>query len=404
MSELILIGQDSKCPGCDSTPHMDQCTECFICKSLFHGYCEVARDTQVGTKTFVKGFRAASTKSNFKFFCDPCVTKFERNLGATESQKITGLEKKINNMEQKLDDITKLLKGNSSQQKPGSEKPIEENLWHDEERYSKVRAPPESSVLVVKNSQTPEQNKQNQKKVQQILIQNKIPVTQSYTNNANDTVMICETVYDRDKLKNLVSDSDNEIVMNSPAVNRPSITIVGMNSQYEKKEIIEMLVVQNGFIRGFAKTNNIHEHIEIFAVRPLKNNQNCFQAFANVSTTLREGFAHFKNKVAIGLDTCKIYDRFHIKRCNNCQHFGHYMNECPTPNDHACGKCGADHNTNDCNSETPKCINCVRGKAENCGHHAFSHECPALKHEQEEKKKRLSNHLNSSNRNRLRPR
>ena len=73
----------------------------------------------------------------------------------------------------------------------------------------------------------------------------------------------------------------------------------------------------------------------------------CFQAFANVSTTLRDGFYLYKNKVTIGLVLCKIYDRFHVKRCNNCQKFGHYMNEC------SCH----DHCTRDCTSNESVCIN-----------------------------------------------
>ena len=90
-------------------------------------------------------------------------------------------------------------------------------------------------------------------------------------------------------------------------------------------------------MNGFSNSNDLKEHIEIFAVRPLKNNAECFQAFANVSKVLREGLHYFGNKVTIGLSTCKIYDRYHIKRCNNCQNFGHYMKDCPTPNVHVCG-------------------------------------------------------------------
>ena len=55
--------------------------------------------------------------------------------------------------------------------------------------------------------------------------------------------MLCETEDDREKLKNIVSAADNEIVMNSPAAVRPSITIVGLKDEYGKKEIIEMLTV-----------------------------------------------------------------------------------------------------------------------------------------------------------------
>ena len=82
-----------------------------------------------------------------------------------------------------------------------------------------------------------------------------------------------------------------------------------------------MLVLQNGFIKGFANFNDIKKHIEVVAVCSLKNNVQHYQVFANVSMTLREGFQHFANKITLGLTSCKVYDQFHIKRCYNCQEF-----------------------------------------------------------------------------------
>jgi hypothetical protein len=400
MSATVKIGDESVCPGCETTPIQEHIVQCYICKLHYHAVCEGANEVKLGSATMVKTFSANSTKSNFQFFCDVCLTQFEKNLVITEDQKITGLVKKVNTMENKLDEITKLLKANPRQK--AELKPGVQSIWQDKEKLATVKAPPEAAVLVLKSSQTAEQNKEIRDIVQQTVVQNKIPVTQSYTNKiSGDTVMFCETVDDRDKLKNLVSHTDNEIIMNTPAAKRPSITIVGLKSEYGKEEIIEMLALQNEFIKGFpAIHDNIHEHIEIFAVRPLKNNQTCYQAFANVSTTLREGLNIYKNKVTIGLATCKIYDRYHIKRCNICQHFGHYMSDCPTPEEPACGKCGANHNTNECSSETPNCVNCVRDNATDCGHHVFSHKCPSLKRQQEEKKKRMnSGSLNFYNRN-----
>ena len=252
-----------------------------------------------------------------------------------------------------------------------------------------MKAPPEKSVPVLKKSASPQQNGAIQEKVQQTMVQNNIPLSRSLINKEGDTVMICETKDDRDKLKDLLSNSDEQIEMSAPAEKRPSITIFGLKKEYEKEEIVQMLVLQNGFIKGFADTNNINEHIEIFAVRPLKNNPDCFQAFVNVSKTLREGFYLYKNKVTIGPVSCKIYDRFHVKRCNNCQTFGHYMNEYPTPEVAVCGKC------RDCKSNESVCINCVRDNNEDTSHHTNSFKCPSLRKQQDiQKKKAASTRLN----------
>ena len=109
MAATVKIGAGSICPGCDSTPPQEQCVKCFICHLHYHAVCDGAVDAQLGSKTLVKTFVAASTKSNFKFFCDVCLTTFEQNLVATEDQKISGLVDKVNSMEGKLNEITKLL-------------------------------------------------------------------------------------------------------------------------------------------------------------------------------------------------------------------------------------------------------------------------------------------------------
>ena len=400
MSITVKLDVGSICPGCDETPPNDQCVQCYVCKSRFHAVCEVANDTQVGTKTMVKTFVATSTKSNFKFFCDVCVTVFERNLVETEDQKINALFEKVVRMENKLNEITDFMKASTTKQNTESTKPAVANYWDNKEGNEIVKAPPQQSTLILKSYASATQNNEIQDKVQQTIVDNNIPVTKSFTNKTGDTVMICETKEDRDKLKNLVSRADEEIVMTAPGEIRHSITIVGFRREYEKDEIIRMLELQNGFIKNFANSNDINDHIEIFSVRPLKNNTNSFQAFASVSATLREGFTYYKNKVTIGLASCKIYDRYHVKRCNVCQHFGHYARDCPTPDEHACAKCSGNHKTDECVSETPKCVNCVRSDNENTQHHAYSHTCPAMKTQQESLKKKLENHLNSKSRNR----
>ena len=249
------VKTNSICPACNSTPSQAECVECFICKSHYHAICEGANEVLLGTKTMVKTFVAASRKSNFKFFCDVCLTEFERNLVETEDQKMNGLVNKVNNME------TKLLKSPFQlKAKPG--KPLRNSVWNDEEKLATVKAPPQNSVLVIKKSITNEQNVEIQDQVQQIMIQNNIPVIQSFMNKSGDMVMVCETQDDRDKMKNLMSNSNEEIVMNAPAEKRPAITIVGLKKEHGREEIIQMLVLQNAFRKRFANSNDINEHIK----------------------------------------------------------------------------------------------------------------------------------------------
>ena len=393
MAASVKIGTNSICPGCETVPQSSECTKCFICKSQYHAVCETLGDKILGTKTMVKSFVLKSTKSNFKFFCDVCLTNLEQNLVETENHAMNNLSTKISSLkkklEKKLDEISTKMETSSVEQP--AKQPLKDSIWNNQERLATVKMPPQKSVLVIKKAQSNEENVENHNKIQNTVIQNSIPVTKSFTNNLGDTVMICETLEDRDKLKNLISTNSQNIEMNAPSEKRVPITIVGLKREEQKEEIIKMLVLQNDFIKRFANQNDIKEHIKIYSVRPLKNNPNCYQAFASVTKTLHEGLNYHSNKITIGLATCKIYERNHIKRCNICQHFGHYARDCPTK-EPICGKCGEDHHTNNCSNPNPRCINCTRSDVEDTNHHAISHMCPTMI----AKQKSMNNRLNSN--------
>ena len=97
---------------------------------------------------------------------------------------------------------------------------------------------------------------------------------------------------------------------------------------------MKMLEMQNGFIKDFVTSNNIQEHLKIFAVCPIRNNPETFQIFANVSRMQREVLNEFSNNLTLGLQNCKIYGRYVVKQCTNCQHFEHYKRDCPTAEEH----------------------------------------------------------------------
>ena len=62
-----------------------------------------------------------------------------------------------------------------------------------------------------------------------------------------------------------------------------------------------------------------------------------------------------------------------IKQCFNCQGYGHKASTCTRTA--ACGKCGQNHETRKCSSDSLHCIQC-KGS-----HAAWHHECPARQRE-----------------------
>ena len=252
-----------------------------------------------------------------------------------------------------------------------------------------MKAPPSESVLVVNNA-----HNANNDSVEKVIMDNAIPVTKTYKNNAGNLVLVCDNIDTRDKLKEKIASSNEEIRMKEVSNKRPSITIVGLSKCYKKEEIISQMVSQNLFVKHFSMANDIEDHIEIFDVKPLRSNNTVFQAFASVSNALRIGLKNYKDKIVIGLMNCKIYDRHHVKRCNNCQGYGHYYKNCPSPNVHCCAKCSLDHATNVCTSATMKCTNCAKAGKSETDHAAYDRNCPFLLDKIKKKKADSDKHLN----------
>ena len=96
--------------------------------------------------------------------------------------------------------------------------------------------------------------------------------------------------------------------------------------------------------------------------------------------------------------SCRVYDHFHIKRCNKCQQFGHYEAKCN--NTGICGICAGNHETKNCEHRTNQsfkdviCINCKKSPkvkdANMHSHTAFSPGCPCYLEEQDKLKRSIA--------------
>ena len=397
MSEDFIITVDGTCQSCKSNSHTGECVQCFTCECYFHAICESTNnDNKLASKTMITTFLAVSTKNNFKFYCDGCLTNLEISNAESTSEKVATLEKKYTNIEKKIEEIKDLLL--KKDEKPTKNKEVKNNqpsIWNNKEKLETVKAPPLESVLIVKKNQDVNQHNKDHATIENTILDNKIPVIKSYQMKTGDLKVVCESKDIRDKLKNLVTATNQNIELTTPVEKRSKITIVGLKKEYKKEEILEMLPIQNDFIKMFSVSNNIQEHFSIYAVRPCKNNKEIYQVIATASPVFRQGLQHHNDRLTLGLATCRIYDQYHIKRCNICQNFGHYAKECPTPDSPICSQCSEEHLTEQCKSFDEMCINCLRTKEDDTGHSTTSFKCPSyIKQQNQLKNKLTGNHLN----------
>ena len=385
MGDQFKLDKDGNCPTCGKLSVQGEHIQCYTCCDHFHAVCSAASpDDKVATKTTVSQFLLTSTKRNFVFYCDKCLTELEIRKAESESQRVDILEKKMNGIDSQLGAIMKLLSEQSKTQetmqhgkKNGDTNG--ESIWFDKERLATIKAPEPKAVLVVGKSQDSEKETENHDIIEKAVMENHIPLSETYENKSGDLVIVCESKDARDKLKTVVENSHQDIVLSSPKIKKKPITIVGLPKAHKEEEIIGLILRQNEFMKNFAMANKIEEHLVVHVVKPLRNKHDVFQVFASVSPILREGISRYSNKIMISLKSCKVYDRSQTKRCNNCQHFGHFAKDCPTPEEPYCGNCGMNHRSDQCpNKDQKKCINCVRKQVTDSTHSAFDHKCPTF--------------------------
>ena len=397
------------CISCKEVSQDLELVQCGICKKKFHAVCTAAsNDDKWATKSMITNYKAASTKKNFMFLCNYCLTTLEMNVADIDGQRMRKMERNMEIVSKELAEIKKLVSTNSSIpirpvdiNKEEIVQPIPTkipakslpNIWQDTDRLATVKAKPAESLLVINKDTDAAKDKINAEVVENTVIGNGIPIKKSFKDKEGNLVVVCESAESRDELKNQVAAYDNGIEMKTPRELAPVVSLVGLSKNYDKEEVLELLVKQNHFLKQFSECNDVEEHIKVFAVKPLRSKPDVFQAFARISKVIRQGFKTFNDKVTLGLSTCKIYDQFHVKRCNNCQAFGHFYKNCNTPDIHACAKCGGEHSTQQCQALSTQCINCVKANREECEHRADDPNCPMLLKQQE----KLKNNLNMQN-------
>ena len=315
---------------------------------------------------------------------------------------MTNINAELTEIKCLIANLSKNPAGKQSSQK-SQENEKKGNIWFNQEKLASVKAPPTESLLVVNKTQVTNGNATLQM-VEKAIIDNGIPVTKIFKNNMGDLVLVYDTADSRDKLNDIIASKD-DIQTKTMSKKRPSITTVGLSKSITKDEVVDQMVSQNQFIKSFSMANDIKKHIEIFDVRSTRANPSVFQAFAAVREVLREGggggqrgvlregLRNYEDKVAIGLMNCKVYDRYHTKRCNNCQAYDHYYKDCPIPNTHCCAKCSLEHPTNSYD-DTRKCINCTKTGISEVDHAAYDHNCPSLLNHLQKMKEQYKKHLN----------
>ena len=395
------INSGGKCVSCDDASAFNTSLTCMFCHQKFHAVCKSATGDRSGSdticaRTFYKSFTTAANDDigiyskrpgNFLFSCDPCLSKFEQGKASTQESKVDVIDKRVDTltkefiaMKDVLNTVARTVSKTYSASPP--------KLQQTQSSYlAALTSPAPRSVLVV-DSQSHELS---DIQVEKIITDNSIHVDSSYKNKKGSTVYVCPTEKDRNCLKEKLSVDLPQVKVFQPPEKLPTLSVANLPQEFSKEELHDMILHSQPEIKQLVGDG---ESISVMNVRKQRNNDN-FQATVRVSNKIRSLISKQRDRIYLGSRSHYVFDHFHVKRCNKCQSFNHYAQECKADH-HTCGHCSGRHTSEDCPVKTLPasrcCNNCKSSPfdSEKHSHSAFDRNCPSYQSEQSKQKDKIA--------------
>ena len=379
---------------------------CHFCDYKFHALCtdnesKVLSDN-ICTKSFFDAFvtRKSTTgvnskrKGNFVFVCDPCMTKREDFVASDTKSHVKSLETKIESLESDISEIKSILLKGSHVQAPTSEhsnphSPVPvtstciKNPWDNIEKVKNLR----SNAKLIIGGDEPGKNI-SKSDLEAIAVDNKLPVENYQINSTGKTVLTFATQNDRDKASSKIKAAFPDSKIEQASELLPTISIANISKETSAEDLYDAVMRFNPEIESYVKNNG--GQFKVLGRLRKQNKNDLLQANVRVSNNIRKLLENSGNRVCTGFGySCKVYDHFHIKRCNTCQKYNHYSDNCPTKLAPVCSYCADHHKSEDCPRRTttgfiPTCVNCKLSKDKcDTNHESSSSTCPTYKRAQD---------------------
>ena len=322
------VTSSGSCSTCNTQAHESEILKCRECQTNFHVIC--GDDAPYCCRTFLSNFKKLRV-SNFLFVCDSCVTRREHNQASDLKDQISELAATVGALAREF---------NSFKTEKVQELPEEaDTVWKNKDRVQEMK----TSLCIKGNNGVPV----DLKKVQEIATANCIQVTKADVKPNGDVFVDLPSQENRQKLIPLL-DSDtfeqNEVVTLKHKL--PTITILGVKDFTSKEDFRERLKKQNPQLEG--KLDQESDFSIVYCRKPRDHEENRgHQVVARVSEEVRKIIKNGNNRIYMDLLALKVVDRFYIIRCNKCQKFGHYEQDCSSRKG-CCGFCTQEHKSEDC--------------------------------------------------------
>ena len=400
----LIDSTSGVCLSCSDNEAHKTALTCLFCHESFHAVCRDVTKDKGGTdviccRSFYNSFSSVasskiqkSRQGNFLFACNDCLTTHENEKCTADKSKVDAIDKRVCSLAESVEQIKQLLTKVVSTPQHQPQPVLQPALSQPQQfvSYASAVATPKPSVFVV-DSGLPDESAAAA--VEKLIVNNAIHLDNHYQNDNGKHVFKCATPEDRTNLRELISRNYPEAKIHQPLEKLPTISVANLPQQFTEAELQSAVLKAQPNIKSLVDAGE--ETLKVLKVKKqIKNDK--FQASIRVSDNIRRIIAKQNDKVYIGTNCCRVFDNFFVKRCNKCQKFNHYMEECKAKAP-VCGHCSGNHASDSCEhvkSEKfyPCCTNCKDSQfdSKKFTHDSFNRSCPSYMAEQDKLRKSMS--------------
>ena len=395
--QFAFIDTSGICTSCEDADAHKVVLKCFLCAINFHAVCRDAHGDKSGndiicTRSFFNSYdRTVSSEiyktrpGNFVFICDGCMTNHEQGKTVKQETKVDIIDKRVNKLSESIEEMKSLLnRAITSPNVSPASTPLAESF------SSVLQKPLKRSVLLLDSESVTHDELET---VDQIISENSIHVDKLYQSKSGSTVFVCPTEDDRKNLSEKLLVKFPSVKTSIPTERLPTIGIANLTTAYKESELSDVILLAHPDIKAYVENG---DSFQVLNVKRHRKNENKYQATIRVSTNIRRAIELKGDRIYIGSFSCRVFDRFHVKRCNHCQKYNHYKSECKESKP-TCGFCSLHHVSDHCTQVNnknfyPCCSNCKNTKfdSEKHSHTSFDRTCPAYVAEQAKLRKSIS--------------
>ena len=415
--------KNGSCITCETKVQSAGVITCNLCSEIFHAVCPNSnRQNKICSETLLRNYSQNSTKENFMWYCNACLTLYEHDRKCGIQEKLNALMVKFemltnafskvqgevsNNtksittlVEARKQDavaITTAASVTSSGSNNGgrtwdmqaviphgdSNHPRDKQRDDKNMREARVKRKKANSSLIIKCSEggdTP-----LLAEIRDVAVSNGIPINQVSVTANNNAVIALPNEEVREKLKPLLaakpSLQQHEIANVQSKL--PRVTILDVCDELDENDFIQTVKMQNPEIAELINEGETFSDIYI-KNKVIINGRKNTQINVTVSEKIRKLLNNRRNRLYIGLNSCRVVDKINVLRCYKCHNHDHLAKNCDrTP---CCGYCASKtHVSDECtlkndirnNISLLKCVNCENNNDACSGHSVYWPLCPA---------------------------